>query len=91
MKNQLRFLSKNDSNKLTNVDSSKNKKLEKTKDKIKTLEKQAKQIKSIGPNEDGTINKSTAKPKIFIRQTARTEKVNIKQEIEPIERYVILF
>ncbi|OTF82029.1 hypothetical protein BLA29_014564 [Euroglyphus maynei] len=55
-------------------------------ERLKSLEKNVESFKSISPNDKDTINKKTAKPKVYIRQSARSkEKVEVKDDIEPME------
>ncbi|XP_075585085.1 mitochondrial ribosomal protein S31 isoform X1 [Dermatophagoides farinae] len=55
-------------------------------ERLTSLEKKVDSFKSIGPNDKNTINKMIAKPKIHVRQSARSkEKVEVKEDLEPME------
>lgn len=55
-------------------------------EKLKSLEKKIESFKSISPNDKDTINKTIAKPKIHVRQSARSkEKVEVVDDLEPME------
>ncbi|KAI7687116.1 hypothetical protein SSS_00360 [Sarcoptes scabiei] len=57
-----------------------------SREKLKKLEEKANKFLSIGPRDQKTINKITAKPKIFIRQSARPPREsNVDEKLKNID------